>query len=141
MTDAVSLSVWVNMADAGNGQHNPFIAKGDRGYVVKHNTSNEFETFIYDGGWHTATYPVDDTWNGEWHHVASTYDGVKLRLYVDGILRTTTEYAGQIGITEYGVNLGRNSQNTDRLYNGLLDEARIYQGALSPADVAALALP
>ncbi|MBN1359660.1 MAG: discoidin domain-containing protein [Sedimentisphaerales bacterium] len=141
ITEAITLSAWVNPADANNGQHNPFVTKGDQAYAIKHNTSNQIETFIYDDNWYTATTDIDDSFDGEWHHVAATYDGLHLRLYVDGALRATTEHAGSIASATYNVNLGRNAQNTDRLYSGLIDEVRIYNGALSPAQVVQLGTP
>ncbi|MBN1359244.1 MAG: LamG domain-containing protein [Sedimentisphaerales bacterium] len=141
ITEAITLSAWVNTADANNGEHNPFVTKGDQAYAIKHNLNDQIETFIYDGGWHTATYAIDPSFNGGWHHVASTYDGLNLRLYVDGVLRATTEYTGSIASATYNVNLGRNAQNTDRFYEGLIDEVRIYDGALSAAEVVQLMTP
>ena len=141
ITEAITLSAWVNPADANNAEHNPFVTKGDQAYAIKHNTSNQIECFIYDDTWYTAAFPIDDSFNGEWHHVASTYDGLHLRLYVDGALRATLEHAGSIAAGTFNVNIGRNAQNTDRLYNGLIDEVRIYDGALPPAEIAQLATP
>jgi hypothetical protein len=141
ITEAITLSAWANTADANNAEHNPFITKGDQAYALKHNTSNQIEAFIYDGDWHTVTYDIDDSFNGEWHHLASTYDGLNLRLYVDGALQATGEHAGSIAGTEYNVNLGRNAQNADRLYNGLIDEVRIYDGALPPDELVQMVAP
>jgi hypothetical protein len=141
ITEAITLSAWVNTADANNAQHNPFVGKGDQAYAIKHNASNQIESFIYDGAWYTATYSINASFNGAWHHVASTYDGLHLRLYVDGVLRRTVSHTGSIATTTYNVNLGRNSQNTDRLYNGLIDEVRIYDGVLPPAEIVDLAKP
>ncbi|MBN1361808.1 MAG: discoidin domain-containing protein [Sedimentisphaerales bacterium] len=140
ITDVITLSAWVNMADAGNGEHNPFITKGDQAYAIKHSSANEIQAFVYvNNGWRTANVDVDESFNGEWHHVACTYDGQALKLYVDGALQTTTEYAGSIASATYNVNVGRNAQNTDRLYNGLIDEVWIYQRVLSAAGIAGLA--
>ncbi len=141
ISEAGTLSAWVHTADANNAEHNPFVTKGDQAYALKHNTSNQMETFIYDGDWYTAAWDIDESFNGEWHHVASTYDGLHLRLYVDGVLRATTEHAGTIASTAYNVNIGRNAQNTDRLYEGLIDEVRIYDGALPPTEIVGLATP
>ncbi|MBN1507132.1 MAG: LamG domain-containing protein [Sedimentisphaerales bacterium] len=141
ITDAITLSAWVNTNDASNAEHNPFVAKGDHAYAIKHSVDDQIQTFVYDGGWRTANYTIDPSFNGEWHHVASTYDGVTLRLYLDGILRATTEYVGSIASTTYNVNIGRNAENADRFYNGLIDEVRIYHGALSPAEIVQLSAP
>ncbi len=141
ITDTITLSAWVNMNDANNGQFNPFVIKGDLSYGLKHNSGNQIEFVIYDGGWTTALFPIDESYNEEWHHVAGTYDGLALRLYVDGVLRRLTERHGGIDSTTFNVNIGRNSEIPTRLYNGLIDDVRIYHGALPPARIAPLLTP
>ena len=82
---------------------------------------------------------ANDSFNGSWHHVAGTFDGTQLRLYVDGSLADSMDYTGTIATTTYPVNIGRNSQNTDRLYEGAIDEVRIYNRALTEGEILFLA--
>ena len=49
------------------------------------------------------------------------------------------DYTGTIATTTYPVNIGRNSQNTDRLYEGAIDEVRIYNRALTEGEILFLA--
>jgi hypothetical protein len=142
ITDTVTLSVWVSPSDAGNSQHNPFVGKGDTSYAIKHNVTNVLQFFIYDGTWYSVNGPtlaVD--FNHNWHHVAGSYDGTQLKLYVDGKCIAATLRKGVIATNTYNVNIGRNSQNTDRLYNGLIDEVRIYHGVLPKSEIVKLANP
>ena len=127
--------MWVKTNDSGNDEHNPYVAKGDTSYAIKHASSNVIEYFIYDDTWYTAVFAVDNTFNGDWHHLAGTYDGSNLRLYVDGDLKATTPHVGSISTNGYNVNIGRNTQETGRLYNGTIDDVRIYNNALSQADI------
>jgi hypothetical protein len=140
-TDELTLSIWVNTNDAGNGEHNPYISKGDHSYVLKHFNGNNIEFFVYSGGWRTATFPVDESFNGVWHHLAGTYNGTQVKLYIDGELRGTTNYTGAIEVSSDDINLGRNSEDTDRLFDGIIDDARIYNRALSEVEVSKLANP
>ncbi|MFZ0033784.1 MAG: LamG domain-containing protein, partial [Sedimentisphaerales bacterium] len=73
-----------------------------------------------------------------WHHVAGTYDGNEVKLYIDGVLKATTAHSGTIGTNTYNVNIGTNSQYPERLYNGLIDDVRIYDKALSQAEIASI---
>jgi hypothetical protein len=82
---------------------------------------------------------VDSSFNNSWHHLAGTYNGSQIKLYVDGELKTTTDYVGSIASDTNNVNLGKSSDFTDRWYNGLLDDVRIYSRALSQEEVAYLA--
>ncbi|HNS22032.1 MAG TPA: discoidin domain-containing protein [Sedimentisphaerales bacterium] len=142
ITDAVTLSAWIKPDDAGYSEHNPFVAKGDTSYSLKHNTGNTIEFFIYDGAWYAANSEVLTVdFNGTWHHVAGTYDGVQLKLYVDGALVASNLHTGDIDSVTYAVNIGRDSQNTDRFYDGQIDDVRIYRGALPKSEVLKLANP
>jgi len=136
ITDAITLTAWVDTNDCNNGEHNPYVGKGDTSYAIKHNTSNSIQFFIYDeAAWYTVDNLIDDSFNDEWHHVAGTYDGMQLRLYIDGILSGITNHIGSMGSNTYNVNIGRNSEHTDRLYDGLIDDVRIYDKALSQAEI------
>ena len=140
ITDEITLSAWVNTNDAGNDEHNPFVGKGDQSYAIKHATSNAIEFFIYDNAsWQTIQSPITSSFNGVWHHVAGTYDGTQLKLYIDGGLAAMMNYEGSIASSTYPVNIGRNSQETDRLYEGSIDEVRIYNRALSEGEILYLA--
>ncbi|MCP4452841.1 MAG: LamG domain-containing protein, partial [Planctomycetes bacterium] len=135
ITDVITLSVWVNPADAGNGEHNPFMAKGDHAYTLKHGPGNAFEFLLYQGAWNYIQVPVTEAFNGNWYHLTGTYDGTQLKLYVNGMLGATLETGGAIDSSADAVNLGRNSEYPDRLFEGTLDDARIYNRVLSDAEI------
>jgi len=135
ITEEITLAVWVNTKDAGNLEHNPYVTKGDHSYAIKQHNSNNIEFFIFDSDWHTVWFPVDSSFNGDWHHLAGTYDGNELKLYIDGRLEAATPYVGSIDSSTFNVNIGRNSEITDRFYNGLIDDVRIYNYALSADEV------
>ena len=77
----------------------------------------------------------------QWVHVAVTLSGTVGTLYVNGSAvgsNTAMQFAPfRLGHT--GQNwIGRSQYAADPYFNGLVDELRIYRGALSPAQVAAL---
>ena len=135
ITDQITLSVWVKTNDSGNGQHNMWLGKGDHAYAIKHQTGNNIEFFIYDGDWYTAQYAVDDSFNGLWHHVAGTYDGTALRVYLDGELVVTEPRVGSIEARPDVVAIGNNSEASGRFYEGAIDDARIYNRALTADEI------
>ena len=78
---------------------------------------------------------------GSWHHIAVAYDGSgsanadKIKLYIDGQLMTLT-FNGIIDSTMPSFSnfyFGKGVYNV--YYNGLLDEAAIFNSALSAADI------
>jgi hypothetical protein len=77
--------------------------------------------------------------DGRWHHVAATFDGSRVCLYVDGSLDMAADAAGTLRQNDFSVMIGANAEKPDRGWNGLIDEVRIYSYGLSSSDVAALA--
>ncbi len=125
---ACAVAAWIKPNDVG---------KGDHAYALKHNKDNTLEFFIYDGTWYSAHSDVlTSAFNDAWHHVAGTYDGKQVKLYVDGKL-----VAGTIASTTHHVNIGRNSERTVRQYNGVIDDVRIYHVALPTSEITKLANP
>jgi hypothetical protein len=80
--------------------------------------------------WSTLQTPITA---GRWQHVAATYDGTTMRLYVDGQLR---DERGSTGFTPNWERLSFSIGSKDRRYKffaGGIDEAAVYTRAL-PAD-------
>jgi hypothetical protein len=139
ITEEITLTVWVNANDILNSEHNCWLGKGDNAYAIKHQTGNYLEFFIYDGEWHSTNYTTDiESLNGDWHHMAGTYDGSELKFYLDGELAANLVYSSTIGTATHNVTLGENSQATGRYFDGMLDDARIYNEALSADDIVAV---
>jgi hypothetical protein len=74
----------------------------------------------------------------KWNHFVIVLDNV-YRAYIDGILQDTYTIRGTPNFSNYELRtyIGRPSQNM-RFYNGLIDEVRIYNRALSDAEIKAL---
>lgn len=74
--------------------------------------------------------------DNEWHHVVGVYDGNQIRLYVDGLLDSTTTVGAQgIDVENPILYLGRNFSASFAELNGNLDEVMIYTRALSDIEV------
>ncbi|GAI38188.1 unnamed protein product, partial [marine sediment metagenome] len=71
----------------------------------------------------------------EWYHLAGTYDGNELKIYVNGVLKKATFVIGTITKYSGSLNIGRNSYWTNRLFNGAIDEMAIYNRALSEDEI------
>jgi hypothetical protein len=73
-----------------------------------------------------------------WIHVAGTYDGSTMRIYYNGMLENSTPGPASIASNSLGLGVGAQSDGT-RWFKGAMDEVRIYNRALSDAEIAALA--
>ena len=79
--------------------------------------------------------------DGQWHHYCATVaNGVGLTVYLDGVPRVTDASVGGGAIVPPGdPYIGcRNDRESERFFGGKIDEVRIYNQALSAADVLAL---
>ena len=74
-----------------------------------------------------------------WQHVVLVRTAAtnEIRGYKDGALSVTSSYATGPGTSTYNVNIGRNPAGSQH-FKGLIDEVRIYDRALTDAEVAAL---
>lgn len=70
-----------------------------------------------------------------WYHVVGTYDGTNINVYVDGIL--SASQTSDTGLTNVGdIQIG--SDGTTPALDGEIDDVRIYNRALSEAEVGQL---
>ena len=91
----------------------------------------ELRFYIYDG---TTPIICKIAWTPEmnqWYHIAGTYNGQTLKLYVNKNLFQSLEYTGNINSTDQGVVIGaRHSDGGWGYLRGLLDDVRIWNVAL-----------
>lgn len=87
-------------------------------------------------------YPVyiTDPATGVWEHLALTYDGITVRYYLNGTEVYTAQASGALSKTHYPWQIGANGKNNN-YFKGLIDDVRIYDRALSAAEIEELANP
>jgi hypothetical protein len=77
---------------------------------------------------------------GSWHHLAVTYDGSTLKMYVDGQLDVQHAAAITPSVNDDALCVGVNKAGNDVYFAGLIDDVRIHDRALSAEELAALYL-
>ena len=75
---------------------------------------------------------------GRWVHVMGTYDGTSMKLYVDGVIQSTAFVAAPISGGAGVTLIGTLGSSVYRM-NGMIDEARVYNRALSLSEVVLIA--
>jgi hypothetical protein len=71
-----------------------------------------------------------------WTHVALTFDGATLRLYVGGVPVAALAVSGSIAVSSGPLTIGGNTLDFGH-FSGLIDDIRIYNRALSQAEIQA----
>jgi len=150
----VSVSAWINYSD-----------EQDSGRVVVKGADNK-ETYALEvGGNDDLTFyvgdnnsydPCDDEYvryfaesndneleRDEWTHIAGTFDGNTVKCYINGELKDTLDDPNAWGITlcqdTNDLGIGNRPCDTERPFEGTIDDVRVYNCGLSDAEVAYIA--
>jgi hypothetical protein len=144
----VSVAAWAQHSADPLKNWEAILAKGDSTYRLHLNggcsispsangyTTAKAFTFGFNGGCGNADLnsgivPVA----GQWYHVVGTYDGVTIKIFVNGVLANSAALATTIGTNTYDLNIGENSQATGRNWSGNIDEVKIFDRALPDNEV------
>lgn len=149
--DSITFSVWFNCDDmpatiagdlygleTGGAQEIRLLVRGDNGGLQA--------SFRDDNGVQgVAMYP-NSVIDGQWHHAAAVRDGVEntVDLYLDGVLvASTSSSTGSINVSSpvtMFIGADHHSSNGAQDYfPGMIDELRVYNRALTAAEIRALA--
>ena len=105
--------------------------------------NNAFIFRVINGNLGVAFYANDHDFtatgltDGNWHHVVATYDGSVAKVYLDGNLIGTGS-AGAVSTNSGNFAIGAYNNGVDALFNGSIDQVRIFDKAISAEDVATL---
>jgi hypothetical protein len=87
----LTVSSWFR-GDSTPGQYKYIVAKGADGcqgagsYALYSSASQGLGFYVNDGDAWTRSPEADRSiWDGRWHHAAGTYDGLLVRLFIDGV--------------------------------------------------------
>ena len=136
LTNGMTIEAWVN----------PATLSGWRSVVMKESpTGLAYALYAHDGtrpaGYLNTGLATDFGVNGTttlqvntWTHLATTYDGSAMKLYINGVLVGTRATSGTILTTTNPLRIGGNAP-WGEYFSGLIDEVRIYNRALTPAEI------
>jgi hypothetical protein len=149
-SQTLTVSAWVR-GDSSPGQFKYVMAKGTSGdciassYGLYTGSNGGMVFYIYDGTGETAGFhlsPAADAsgvWDGRWHHVAGTYDGSTVRMFVDGNqIGTGTPSTAPVyyGLPSGGGLIGSYVDSTCSLYLvGDIDGVSVWNRALPISDI------
>lgn len=114
----------INRMDGANGD--AFTFRLDSGRPVAH---------LHLGGAYVGFSSWTDLVVGQWYHVAVTYDGARVRMYVDGVLRNDVAESRALSQPANArLHMGENGGGADDLF-GDLAEVAFYDRSLTPAEI------
>ncbi len=108
--------VEINPVDFDNGKLNFFLNTGDGGTNVGSRSPIAVDT---------------------WCHIVFVYNGTERIIYINGQVDTSEATSGDISTNDQPVRIGTWG-SLSRFFNGIIDDVRIYNYALSKEEVAAV---
>jgi hypothetical protein len=70
-----------------------------------------------------------------WHHVAGTWDGSTLRIYIDGVLSASQAWTNTVTGSANNVSIGRYYGGGSYFFQGYMDEVRIWNTARTEQEI------
>ena len=144
LTQTLTLSAWIQPNSSNNEQG--IMGKGklvnSTGYALLHNVSNPKKSGIS-----TQNLPnfvseafINSTQlnNNTWYQLVGTYNGSELKLYINGILVTTTTTSIQLmpnSLTDFFI--GCELLNY-RFFNGKIDDVGVWNRALTQQEISTM---
>lgn len=147
--DTFSVACWVRPEsfDGGAGSWNIMVSKyqgtNNRTFWLNNQTTTSttgYPSFrVYDGSDNSAT--ASGTGGsmsaGTWYHVAGTYDGSKVRIYLDGTEVGNADFSGNLDNSAAEFRISGVAAGFS-YYDGLIDEVAFFSDVITEAEIADL---
>ena len=138
LTRGMTLEAWVRpTATQGSAWRTVLIKERPSGLcysLYANSTSKKPQAVINTGGNDRSTQGASTIPVNAWTHLAATYDGTTLRIYVNGSLAQSTNVPGSLVTSNGALRIGGNSV-WGEYFRGLIDEVRVYSRALSASEI------
>ncbi len=137
ISSAITLEAWVYATK--NSGIQDVVSKSssgiNTGYIFPRTDDGwaHVVSYLYiAGGWRTlsAVYPSLNAW----HHLALTYDGATIKIYIDGVLANSQAQTGTIAVNTNALVLGEQTGYPE-YFGGSADEIRIWNLARTQTQI------
>ncbi len=133
LTNSMTISAWIYPTSLSAGI-NTILAKEDGSSVSYDLIANDDTNVpqIYLGG---STYlrgtnqPPLNTWS----YIAATFDGSTIKLYVNGVLISSSSFSGTLSASSNQLTIGKSPWG--EYFQGRIDDVRIYNVVLSQSEI------
>ncbi len=140
LTTGMTLEAWVNPTTLGTAWRNVLIKERTNGEIYNLYANTDTAGPVIYTALASAPNSPTSTSTGvrltanTWAHLAATYDGAALRLYVNGTQVATRAQSGGLVTSTGALRIGGNSI-WGEYFAGLIDDVRIYNRALTAAEI------
>jgi hypothetical protein len=142
VSGGISMAAWIKTSGTNNysGIVQKFVDSNNTGWGLSYHTGGAVRADFGNGSSYiVAASSGVNVVDNVWHFLVATYDGSTAKIYVDGVLRGSVAGSGYLTNNTRNLGIGEDSDGGGgRYFNGLIDEVRIYNRALSASEISAL---
>lgn len=138
LTTAITLEAWV-YATKNSGIQNVINKSSNTmntGYIFPRTDDGwtHLVFYLHIGGWHVLSVPYGKL--NEWHHLAATFDGITMAIFIDGAPIGGQTVVGSITTNTNPLSLG-NQTGFSEFFGGMADEFRVWNIKRTQAEIQA----
>jgi len=134
LTGAMTLEAWVYPNAVSSGWRTILHKETDRFYLFASSSVSGPATGGTFGSSNVNAFGGAGLAAVTWTHLAGTYDGTTVKVYVNGVLAGSAPASGSIGVSGSPLSIGGTAAYGE-YFNGRIDDVRIYNRALSAAEI------
>ncbi len=146
--ERISIAVWIKPKNTRSQRniivHEDLTPKVESELFLRI-MSGQYQVGLWHGMDHMIVFDIPKEDEGNWVHLAGVYDGKCWFLYHNGELvaarRIEAKKQGPLGFSGPWTIGGSRRLGTSRYFMGQIDELRLYNRALTPEEVSAIATP
>ena len=140
--DPFSITLWVK-SSTGNTELRSIIEKWQGGgspypYVIRYKEGGTYNFARYDGSSSNSILGNNDIFDQSFTQLAISGDGESFSCFINGVLDQSVEVSGGSITNNKPLYIGRRGGNMPWFFHGSIDDIRIYDRALSAAEVLSL---
>lgn len=119
----LTVEAWIRRTSSTNNLQT-VIGNYQSTYPMLLRVDNNKLVFFLNSG--NATTSVNDIPLNQWTHVAGTYDGANIKVYINGTLEATTSFSANLNTATEEMKIGGGLSNGTEFFPGLIADVRFW---------------
>ena len=138
LTTALTISMWTKVSKAGDTQSGlekqPAWQDGEYNLCPEYGGGVLLQAKDLPAACADTAITPTNVLDNKWHSIAGTWDGKVIKVYIDGEMKKELPCVGKLKVGNGAAYVGSRG-GTARWVLGSLDEIKVYNRALSPAEI------